>query len=129
VKWFNRVIAMIMLGIWLPATSLCLAERAGWISNDDCCASDSEESPASPPSGHSACCLLASGSYKVDDLQLFTTISPIVAEAVLTTWWEFALQPDPSPPLARTWIPPDFPVSWQFSFRAALPPRAPTFVA
>lgn len=120
---------MMMLALWLPATSLCLVERAGWISNDDCCPSSSEKTPSSQPSSHSACCTLVSGSYKVVDHQSVTTISPVVVAVLLTRLGGFALLADASFVVPRTAIPPDLPVSWQFSFRTALPPRAPSFVS
>lgn len=129
VNWLDRVMAMVMLALWLPATSLCLAERAGWISRDGCCPSHSEKAPSSQPSGDSACCTLASASYKADDDQRVTMISPVVAFVLLADLSEFASLTDASPAVALTAIPPELPVSWQFSHRTALAPRAPSFVS
>ena len=75
------------------------------------------------------CCTLASGSYKVDDNQRVTTISPVVAVVLLADLSELASLADAPPAVVRTAIPPELSVSWQFSFRTALPPRAPSFVS
>ena len=126
---FNHVMAMMMLALWLPATSLCLVERAGWISNDNCCPSSSEEPQSSQPSGDSACCALASGSYKLGDQQGLTTNPPVGTAVILTRLAELASLPHASPAIARKPIPPELSVTWQFSFRTALPPRAPALVS
>lgn len=67
VKSLCRVIAVIMLVLWAPATSLCLVERSGWLDNDDGCPCSSQESPASESTSGSPCCMLASANYKVNE--------------------------------------------------------------
>jgi hypothetical protein len=46
--------------MWIPATSLCLAESAGLITGSGCC-NESSSTDAS------LCCALASAAYKLDD--------------------------------------------------------------
>jgi hypothetical protein len=69
--------ALVLLAIWLPATSLCLLERANWLSNDECCPSSSEKAP--PKDGNN-CCVLASAPYKAGDTR------PIVPLAILLSF-------------------------------------------
>lgn len=128
-KWLNRVIAAVMLLVWLPATSLCLIERAGWLANDDCCPSSTGGAPDKQPASNSTCCTLASGSYKADDQERVMPVVPLLAlgpALVSDEPHEWASQPSP---IATASSPPELLAGWQFSFRAALPPRAPSIVS
>ena len=118
--------AVVMLALWLPAASLCLVECAGFIVRGDCCPG---ESNGEADSGAHPCCLLASGNYKSDthpplvvapDALATAQVTSLIVDAPLDAE---ALKPSPSP------SPPDLPVPWQFSFRAALSPRAPSFAS
>jgi hypothetical protein len=111
---------MTVLALWMPATSLCLMENAGWLAkNDGCC--DDQSSAVLP------CCALASAAYKIDDSRS-ATVSPAQQIALLTD-----LAPLDQPlPQQFTHVreggvsPPELSTSWQFSSRAALAPRAPS---
>ncbi len=126
VNWLHRIVAVVMLAAWMPAASLCLAECAGMVERGDCCADES--GGKSDAAGH-PCCFLASGLYKSHDQQRVATAPATLLTPVLPSPFsltpasveEAALRPAPSPP--------DLPVTWQFSFRAALPPRAPSFAS
>src|SRR5437016_4289586 len=60
VDQLKTTMAALLLVLWIPATSLCLLEAAGWISDaDGCAAGQSLES--------SPCCALASASYKMQE--------------------------------------------------------------
>jgi hypothetical protein len=112
-------IASLLLVFWIPATSLCLLENAGWVSkNDDCPAGQSSES--------SPCCALASATYKVDESLAVAPPSP----ALMVAWLDDL--PHVIPALTQFAVaesgvsPPELSRSWQFSSRAALMPRAPS---
>jgi hypothetical protein len=121
VNWLQRIVAMVLLAAWMPAASLCLAECAGLVERGDCCP---HESDGNPDVAGAACCLLASGSYKSDTQR---PAVPVLLACALPP----AL-PDPVCSLAPSWrpspeaSPPELPVTWQFSFRTALAPRAPS---
>ena len=66
VKKLKKAGGWLLLVIWLPATSLCLVERAGWMANDDCCPSSASKPVPAEPSSDPTCCTLASASYKAD---------------------------------------------------------------
>jgi hypothetical protein len=127
-KSIKTIVAMVLLVLWVPATSLCLVERAGWLANDDCCPSTTKEAPTSPANESSPCCWLASGSYKSNDdtpVLIQAQFTPLVIAFTLNS---FA---DPSRDfiLPSELPPPELAVGWQFSFRTALSPRAPSFVS
>jgi hypothetical protein len=118
VKRVKRILAMALLAMWMPATSLCLLENAGLISkNDDCAAGQSESSP---------CCALASATYKMDENPAIAVPSP----TLLISWFVDLPQLIWAPTqlaIGESGVsPPDLSQTWQFSFRAALAPRAPS---
>ena len=128
VRRLKAIVGWVLLVVWLPATSLCLVERAGWLADDECCPSAAPKPSPSKPSSDSACCTLASATYKADeDAQLHVT-------APLVPWGSIFEEPvaDSEPvPVAGHLDdlgPPELRPSWQFTFRAALPPRAPTIL-
>src|SRR5947207_14113798 len=106
--------------IWIPATSLCLAENAGLVSDSDHCG-DCPSSQTSP------CCALASAAYKLDDNGHIVVLSPDKLVSL------FRDTVDARPPLVASLprsgcqSPPELPSSWQFWIRAAANPRAPSF--
>jgi hypothetical protein len=114
----------LMLVIWLPATSLCLVERAGWLSADECCQKSATDTSPANSTEKTACCALGSSSYKANE-----------NERLLSLPFDFLATLDFVPASshlvegycnAATQAPPDLSVTWQFSFRTALPPRAPS---
>ena len=122
-KWLHKVVAMMMLALWLPATSLCLAECAGLVERGDCCP---DESSGNADAAVHPCCLLASGGYKSDTHRPLVPVPEVAAADRLASL--ISLAPSSaelaSPPPAPSR--PELSVTWQFSFRAALPPRAPS---
>lgn len=121
--------AVAMLALWMPATSLCLIERTGWLAKDNCCAESGNTVPTSTPTESSSCCTLAFANYKLDDLKSAPVTVP--AAALLALIHNFTLTEilDGPQPEALAAPPPDFPVTWQFSSRTALSPRAPSFAS
>jgi hypothetical protein len=127
-SYFSRVnrlkliVATALLVIWIPATSLCLAENAGVVANSDHCG-------GCPSSQASPCCVLASAAYKLDDNG--SVVMPWPGNSV----WLVRNTIDVHPPLliclARNGCesPPELRSSWQFCIRAAANPRAPSFAS
>ena len=123
VNWLHRIVAMLMLALWMPAASLCLDECAGIVERGDCCA-DESSGPAN--AAEHPCCFLASGHYKSPDDRPQVSAPVMLATAQLPSLISFSPPAEDLvlPSLAS--CPPDLPVTWQFSFRTALPPRAPS---
>jgi hypothetical protein len=123
VRRLKIVPASVLLLIWIPATSLCLAENAGLIADNDHCG-DCPSSQVSP------CCALASTAYKLDDNR--SVVVPWPRNSVSSL---FRHAVDLHPPLIvslardRCESPPEVQSSWQFYARAAASPRAPSSVS
>ena len=116
------VVASALLVIWIPATSVCLAENAGLVVDSDHCG-DCPSSQASP------CCALASAAYKLDDNG--SGVVPCLGNSVSFFRDAIELHPPLVVLLARDGCesPPELRSSWQFCARAAANPRAPSFVS
>ena len=123
----KKAVGWLLLVIWLPATSLCLVERAGWLANDDCCPSSASKPAPGKSSGDSTCCTLASASYKADDYSHLHITAPLFIGVLIFEAFAGDSEAgqvdcnsdDVGPPTLRT--------TWQFTSRTALPPRAPSF--
>jgi hypothetical protein len=126
VNWLHRIMAMVMLALWLPAASLCLAECAGFIERGDCCP---DESSSHTDAAAHPCCLLASGNYKSNTHRTLVVAPDASATAQVPSMTLDAPPSAESVPPSPSPSPPDLPVPWQFSFRAALSPRAPSFAS
>ena len=128
VRRLKTMVGWVLLLVWLPATSLCLIERAGWLADDECCPSAAPKTTPSKPCSDSVCCTLASATYKADEDQQPHVAAPLVA-------WvpgieDLIVDPDPVPVAGHLGDlgPPELRTTWQFTFRTALPPRAPSFI-
>jgi hypothetical protein len=129
VNWIKRVMAVVLLALWVPTTSHCQIELVGllpdFLSCEDACASHGSEEDAEQDS----CQSLESATYKMDEKDatfvaaVFFLVAPELL-GIIPTAPESSLIP--SPTLARA---PELPVTWQFSLRTALSPRAPTFAS
>jgi len=128
VRALKSILALLLLGTWFPCTVHCSLEMMASAGPLPCCdnakvGSNSSQPPASPD--HCVCSWMKSGGYAFskcaplvsspDDVLLVFTLSPL-SEDSLT---DLTL-----PKLIYS--PPKFTTSWQFSFRTALPPRAPS---
>lgn len=128
-QWLKQVIAAALVVIWLPATSLCLIEAAGFLESHRCCPSGTPSAPASEPTNDSPCCLLASGSYKSNDDDGGLVIDSAFLLLSISDFVEPPELGNNLPLNSAVLSPPELLCGWQFSLRAALPPRAPSFVS
>ena len=122
------MIALLVAVLYLPATAHCLLETAGWLpSGGDCC----EQTPSAEGSSTIPC---ASGCCPSENAAYFSPtsggLSPLVAEApgcaILLALEVLPNLPEVVPPECS---PPELSKVWQFVFRTASPPRAPSFAS
>lgn len=129
VRLLKTLTAALLMLVWLPASSLCLMESAGFIKKGDCCSKDSERSAPSKTGCDEPCGVLASGGYLFQQ-DHFVLSAPAIeppdfcAPAVLEIRSPAGIGRD-----APATAPPELAGHWQFSFRTALSPRAPSFVS
>lgn len=123
--------ALVLLGLWLPCTMHCQAEALGWLGGDSACCEKGHADESSKPdcSDCATCSAVESGGYslpqKVSFVHALLTVAVPLAPDLLDPVRE---------PVALTLPTPDSTPqflcrSWTFDCRAALSPRAPSFLA
>ena len=134
VAWWTRLLWLVVVALWLPATMHCSLEAAGWI-EADCCAADhgvhGDDSHGPEPEGSDACpvCLSVEDGtlHRLPEVLLSKPSGDLLFDLV----WE--ANPRSHPPATgedwnrganEDWRPP-----WWCRLRVAAPPRAPTILA
>jgi len=127
--WFRKSVAIVLLGLWMPVTMHCLLEAMPAFSFLQCCCT-ADKGPQEPNDcADDACSALESGLYKIEDNSALAP-HPSLLFALSTCDPGSPLPAERVPRLApQSLAPPELPQFWQFSYRTALPPRAPSFVA
>ena len=124
VNRFRTVAAMLLLPIWVPISSHELLENWGLIHIQ--ASTGSGDSHDKDHDGADGLCQLPGCSFQIQKFHpaVVSFLLPVALAVCPQDGVEaqacFALV-NPSPP--------DIPVSWQFSFRAALPARAPSLIS
>jgi len=133
VKRLKTILVMGVLAFWLPATNHCRLELIPGLEFLDCC-SHSEDEQASDHHENDCdgdlCAQVEDGLYKAESYRVVIQAPP----ASLVGFLPALLEQAPRPERVRTMrrldaSPPELPKTWQFSFRAAAPPRAPSPVS
>ena len=129
-KWLNTIAVWAMLALWLPVTNHCRFEQIPGFSFLDCCNQEGGNSQ-DQECQNDGCAAVEDGFYKTESNQIevagpvFTFSHFLVPSAYqIGIAHEFASRAESSES-----VPPEFPKSWQFSHRAASPPRAPSFAS
>jgi hypothetical protein len=120
VKRMLQLTAILLAALWLPITAHCSLETLPGL-EFLLCESDTSENDCS----EDVCAQIERPGYKVSDTET------LVPEPQLTLWFDlvFTETIPADSPQPSTASPAEIPFAWQFSFRAALPPRAPSLVS
>ena len=132
VNRLKTILVMAVLAFWLPATNHCRLELIPGLEFLDCC-NHSEDGQASNQHENECendlCAQVEDGLYKAESTHIQVQAPPISLPGIVLPLIEQIPAPLlPSRLLPET-SPPELPKTWQFSFRAAAPPRAPTLVS
>ena len=137
-NWLKRILVMAVLSFWLPATNHCRLELIPGLEFLDCCrhSPDEQASAHHENSGHQEndcgddlCAQVEDGLYKAESNQVAVEAPPASSPDVLFTLTEQMSGPEQASPERLNVSPPELPKTWQLSFRAAAPPRAPSPVS
>ena len=115
-----QLIAVLLALLWLPITAHCSLETLPGLEFLEC-----ESDASKKDCEEDACAQIERPSYKISDTET------IVPEPQLAIWFEliFPREVPVDSPQPSTAAPPEISPGWQFLFRVALPPRAPSFVS
>jgi hypothetical protein len=125
VKSLRTVITLLMLALWPLAVMHCKLEKIPGLEFLRC----ASDTPTSSGCQEDGCETVESATYKTPDNQNVAP-EPVFEALVLSTLLEREDRPCEND---FCWLvtaaPPDLSKIWQFSFRTALPPRAPSCVS
>ena len=121
-------VALIVLALWASCTIRCELVSLACSEADTCCDSAADKSPEKPaPAGHCVCSWVKSGGYIAEKSVVSLPLPVGLPLVPLPAYLEVPMPDRHASEL--TFSPPELLTSWQFSFRAALSPRAPSFVS
>jgi hypothetical protein len=129
VRALAKTMAFVLLVLWVPVTMHCALETVPGLSFLQWCCGGDEAPQAAHDCSQDSCSVVESGFYKIEENP---TIAPGLAALLALTDSDGFVEPpaDAAPHFTpASSAPPELPRFWQFSYRTALPPRAPSFVA
>jgi len=126
-RW-KAMIALLLAMLYLPATGHCALEQTGWFpSAGDCCEQATSATDSQPSSCAGNCCPIENADYFSPNKDRTSVVIVVVAPYVMVLALD--ILPKQSPPVSPGSSPPELLKVWQFVYRTALPPRAPSFVS
>ena len=137
VKWLKTVAVVLLVGVWLPASSHALLQQVGFIHQVH--THDDQDGDSDGPHKHDAnnhdaadgFCHVAPTHVQVPQMELSgspSLLASVSLALMLAAAGEasLVLPNGPDPPGVA---PPELSHAWQFSFRASLLPRAPSLIS
>ncbi len=122
----TKAVVLVLLALWGLATAHCALEQMPGLEFLACCQHASNAPHQDNDCDQDGCAAVESGFYKIEDNPAF---SPALTLSTALQAWEYIDKPDAVPSfLPVSLAPPEYSRLWQFHYRAALPPRAPSFV-
>ncbi len=119
----KTILATLIFACWIPATSWSCLERAGWISDID------DGTPVGESSQTGPCWNVAPAIHKLLHNQREPTPTPTRTLVLPNELFELAPLQNLIPCAEFGVAPPELGKCWQFFFRAASAPRAPSSVS
>ena len=125
----KAAVALMLALVWLPAVSCCLIDASGLLGKQDCCSKEHSHPASGPGNCDKPCGALASASYLPQQSQLLV-IAPIGVPLFDCAFSLIEIhRPAGVGRALPATAPPELAGHWQFSFRTALSPRAPSFAS
>jgi hypothetical protein len=125
VSKLKKVMAVVALALWGLATMHCDLEHVpglkflAWCHSPDAAAKQTSDD---------GCCVVESALYKVEQHEVVVPM-PVLALSLLLPAWEMTSALSEPQPVRLDFSPAELPRLWQFFYRTALPPRAPSSIA
>ena len=127
VKWLKTVGMFGLLAVWLVASNHCRLELIPGLSFMPCCEQGDGLPTQDKDCETDGCATVESGFYKMEDSPPALSAPPLAVLPLLLPL--LLVQVPPATTVTSDVVPPELPVTWQFYFRAAAPPRAPSLVS
>ena len=124
----TKSIAVLLLALWLPVTSHCQMETILGLNFLGCCQQEQGAPHQDSGCDEDLCASIEAGFYQVENPPRLVAAPPVwLMAGGFAGWSDAPLSPEP-PGTGAIDVPPELSVTWQFSFRVALLPRAPTVI-
>jgi hypothetical protein len=124
----SNLLLVLVACAWLPLTTHCRLESAFDLRTVSCASDDACHGESHGAESNNLCCALEKSHYRSDAsrLKLSPPDSSVILHSILATPHEA-----PAPVCAVDSVagPQELRTSWQFSFRTALPVRAPSLAS
>ena len=130
VKLAKKLFVLGMVAFWALVTNHCKLENLHGLEFLACDA-PVEATPHQPLDcgANDACGAVEKGLYKTEENQVSAQKTSVNVASVLYTLSDFIPHGQVRKMVSLVGSPPELASTWQFSFRAALPPRAPSLLA
>jgi hypothetical protein len=132
VKWLRAVMVFVFIGVFALATNHCRLEILNGFEFLVCCSHDGQTEAATPHQDDDCdtdgCAALEQGLYKSEDGRIPQIVPLIISPEIVAADDQRLTEPAPLAQFS-TFADPGLPASWQFLFRAASPPRAPSIAS
>ena len=119
-KRLFQIVGLVLTLLWVPITAHCMLENVPGLQFLKCATDTPEGSPC-----QDECSQLESASYKISDTHT-DFMPPVLTEILAFVILKFRADEQP---ITVIETPPEIPSGWQFTFRTALPRRAPSLVS
>jgi hypothetical protein len=132
VKRLKKILVVAVLAFWLPATNHCRLELIPGLEFLDCCGHSGDEQASDHQENKCAddlCAQVEHSLYKAESSRVVVESPPVSPLAILPALIVHWPSPERVGAVRLNPSPPELPKPWQFSYRAAAPPRAPSFVS
>jgi hypothetical protein len=124
----RMILTLLLAVVWMPLAAHCQIESVTGLEVLSCAPLGEGGTCAGSPCDPGSCCSLESGQFRLPQSQ-----PVIAAPLVMALPLVLALAVEEAPTEAACRVltdqPPEVPKPWQFSRRAALPPRAPSIAS
>lgn len=126
-KLLKRLTALALIALWPLATIHCKLEQLPGF-QFLACSDQAERAPHQNDDCEDSCAIVENGFCKIEDAQVCVAASPLLPAGEFLP----SLETQPITAASDSFSPaksPELTVTWQFFFRTALPPRAPSLAS
>ena len=124
----SKVMAVLLALLWLPMASHCDLEHLPGFEFLACCDHADTAPHQDDDCQTDVCASVESGNYKLPEFAVAAP-APVLVASMLTSLAPTEPENPSATGVATSSVPIELPQRWQFTFRTAAPPRAPTFVS
>ena len=129
VRTLKTVMILVLVTLWVMASNHCRLEHIPALAFMTCCDHDDSAGSQDKDCEADGCAAVENQLYKADTSQRVTPAPTVLLTHFLSPVLAELLAPAASSHVLPDAAPMELPRVWQFSYRTALPPRAPSLAS